>query len=83
MFSMKADKEHKNIVFHSVVKAIEIGLVLVMIFGALIMYFKYNADFSFGVFEAFQVSLHLEKDEAGSGSSVELPEENYLDQSNG
>lgn len=82
MFSMKTNKEQKNIDFHFVIKAIGVCLITVIMFGALIMWFQYNADFSFGVSEAFQISFHLEKDGAEDGTSAVPPKEEDADQSN-
>ena len=75
MFFLKQNKDHKNIAFSSVVKARVICFAIVALFGFcfFIMYFQYNADFSLGVPEVFQMTFHLEKDEIEDSLNVTAP----------
>ena len=84
MFFLILNKDHKNIAFSSVVKARVICFAIVALFGFcfFIMYFQYNADFSLGVPEVFQMTFHLEKDEIEDSLNVLIQEENDNNKSN-
>lgn len=81
---LKQNKDNKNIRFSSVVEAKGICLTILALFGFVffIMYFNYDADFSLGAPEGFQMTLHLEKDEVDDSPSAVIKEENDNNKSN-